>query len=104
MERKKVSLIFAAYKDVRALEPIVNPLRMQTYKNFELVVAEGKSDPGIKNYLETVADIEPKHTARHDIWIGKSHSVIETMKKRQENSYFFCNNGISSHEITNYAQ
>jgi glycosyltransferase involved in cell wall biosynthesis len=74
MNREKVSLIAAVYKDVRALELIINSLRMQTYKNFELVVAEDGSDPGIKNYLETVTDIELKHTTQDDTGIRKSRS------------------------------
>ncbi len=41
----KVSAIIAVYKDIQALELILESLVYQTYKNFEAVVAEdGESD------------------------------------------------------------
>ena len=35
-----VSVIVAVYKDIEALELIMKSLNYQTYRNFELVVAE----------------------------------------------------------------
>ena len=36
----QVSLIVAVYKDIEALSLIVKALKLQTYKNFELIIAE----------------------------------------------------------------
>ena len=36
----KVSVIIAVYKDVEALELIIESLKNQTYKNFEVIIAE----------------------------------------------------------------
>ncbi|MFY9082810.1 glycosyltransferase, partial [Aliarcobacter butzleri] len=36
----KISLIIAVYKDVESLELIIESLRNQTYKNFEVIIAE----------------------------------------------------------------
>lgn len=70
----KVSIIAAVYKDVRALELIIDAMRRQTYKNFELVVAEDGDDPAIRECVAKVKDINILHTSQEDLGIRKSRS------------------------------
>ena len=73
----KVSVIVAVYKDVRALELIFESLSYQTYKNFEVVVAEDGQDKAmaecVKNARE-VYDFEIKHTTQEDKGVRKARS------------------------------
>ncbi len=79
----RVSLIIAVYKDVEALELIFNSLEYQTYKNFEVVVAEdGESEvmsEFIKNAYE-VYDFDIVHITQEDIGVRKSKSQNNGIK------------------------
>ncbi|MBN2816900.1 MAG: glycosyltransferase [Campylobacterales bacterium] len=73
----KVSVIIAVYKDIEALNLIFDSLSRQTYKNFEVVVAE---DGDSEVMLEAVKDAQQKyefdivHTRQEDIGVRKSKS------------------------------
>ena len=73
----KASVIVAVYKDVRALELIFESLSYQTYKNFEVVVAEDGQDEHmavcVANAKE-MHDFEIKHTTQEDKGVRKSRS------------------------------
>lgn len=71
----KVSLIAAVYKDIEALDAIVRALKDQTYKNFELVVAEDNDSAEMKVYIASIEGIEVKHTFQEDKGVRKSRSV-----------------------------
>ncbi|HEX5670978.1 MAG TPA: glycosyltransferase [Sulfuricurvum sp.] len=70
----KVSIIVAVYKDIQALDLIVKALEQQTYKNFELVVAEDNNSEAMRNYTESVKSIVIKHTYQEDIGVRKARS------------------------------
>lgn len=70
----KVSIIIAVYKDVKALELIIDSLRYQTYKSFEVVVAEDGKDDSMKNYVESINDLDIIHTTQEDDGIRKARS------------------------------
>lgn len=70
-----VSLIAAVYKDLEALKLIVKSLENQTYKNFELVVAEDNDSHEIHDYIKSVTSIKIKHTLQEDNGIRKSRSI-----------------------------
>lgn len=73
----KVSLIIAVYKDVEALELIFKSLAYQTYKNFEVVVAEdGESQEMAKCVTQAREefDLEIIHTTQEDEGVRKSKS------------------------------
>lgn len=70
----KVSLIVAVYKDIEALSLIVASLKTQTYKNFELIVAEDNNGDEMREFVTTIKDIEVIHTTQEDIGIRKSRS------------------------------
>jgi glycosyltransferase involved in cell wall biosynthesis len=57
----KVSIIIAFYKDLEALDLIFDALRKQTYKNFEVVVAEDDDAPETKRFLAAQRGLEISH-------------------------------------------
>ena len=71
----KVSVIVAVYKDVEALELIIESLKNQTYKNFEVVIAEDGQDEKMKMFVESIKDLDIKHTTQEDIGIRKTRSL-----------------------------
>ncbi|QOG11494.1 glycosyltransferase [Arcobacter sp. FWKO B] len=70
----KVSLIIAVYKDVEALKLIIESLRYQTYTNFEVIIAEDGEYPPMKEYIDTIKDLDVKHTTQEDLGVRKSRS------------------------------
>ena len=71
----KASLIIAVYKDVEALSLIVKALKTQTYKNFEVVIAEDGNSKEMREFISSVDGIDIKHTTQDDIGIRKCRSV-----------------------------
>ena len=67
MPNPKVSLIIAFYKDLEALELIFDALRRQTYKNFEVVVAEDNNSPTTQAFLAKQKGLEIVHIYQPDI-------------------------------------
>lgn len=63
----KVSLIIAFYKDLVALGLILDAMRHQTYKNFEIVVAEDNNSPETKVFLKQYTDLDIIHNQHPDI-------------------------------------
>ena len=53
----KASVIVAVYKDIEALELIIESLKNQTYKNFEVVIAEDGQDEKMKAFIESIKDL-----------------------------------------------
>lgn len=47
----RVSLIIAVYKDVESLSLIIQALKRQTYKNFEVIIAEDGKNIQMKEYI-----------------------------------------------------
>lgn len=71
----KVSLIVAVYKDIEALDLIVQALKTQTYKNFEFIIAEDNNSQEMKEYISTIEGVEVKHTSQEDDGIRKMRSL-----------------------------
>jgi glycosyltransferase involved in cell wall biosynthesis len=70
----KVSIIVAVYKDVEALRLIVKALQTQTYKNFELIVAEDGASKEMKEFIASVKGLDIKHTTQEDKGVRKARS------------------------------
>ncbi|QOY51423.1 glycosyltransferase [Candidatus Sulfurimonas baltica] len=70
----KVSIIVAVYKDVESLALIIKALHNQTYKNFEVVIAEDGNSPQMQEYIKTIENLEVIHTAQEDIGVRKARS------------------------------
>ena len=75
MKNIRISLIAAFYKDLTALELIINSLRKQNYNNFELIVAEDNDDQATRVFLATIKDIDIIHTTQADQGIQKARSL-----------------------------
>lgn len=71
----KISLIIAVYKDVEALKLIMDALRYQTYRNFEVVIVEDGENPQMRKYIESIKDFSIKHTTQEDRGIRKTRSL-----------------------------
>jgi glycosyltransferase involved in cell wall biosynthesis len=79
----KVSLIIAVYKDVEALKLIFDSLENQTYKNFEVVVAEDGDSEVMASTVKTARkehSFEIVHTVQEDIGVRKSRSQNNGIK------------------------
>lgn len=70
----KVSLIIAVYKDIEALKLIIETLRYQTYKNFEVVIAEDGNHGELSNYIKSIHDLDILHVTQDDNGVRKSKS------------------------------
>lgn len=79
----RVSLIIAVYKDVEALELIFGSLTSQTYKNFEIVVAEDGESDVMRECVQKAKkkyDFEILHTSQEDNGVQKSKSQNNAIK------------------------
>ena len=76
----KVSLIIAVYKDVEALDLIIKSLHNQSYKNFEVVVAEDGESQEMKHYVDSIQNLEVIHTTQEDNGVQKSKSQNNALK------------------------
>lgn len=69
----KVSVLVAIYKDLEALKLIINALKQQTYRDFEVIVAEDNDAQEVKNYLASVDAFFPiKHYFHPDNGLQKA--------------------------------
>lgn len=69
-----VSVMIAVYKDVESLSIIIDALKRQTYKNFEVVIAEDGENIQMKEYIATITGLKIKHTTQQDIGVRKASS------------------------------
>ncbi len=70
----KVSIIIAVYKDIESLDLMIRALKKQTYKNFEVIVSEDNNSTQMKEYVESIQDLDVKHTFQEDSGVRKSRS------------------------------
>lgn len=70
----KVSVIIAVYKDVQSLSLIITALKRQTYKNFEVIIAEDGENHQMREYIASISDLDVKHTTQEDIGVRKARS------------------------------
>lgn len=70
----RVSVIIAVYKDVQSLSLIITALKRQTYKDFEVIIAEDGDSAQMREYIATITDLDIKHTTQEDIGVRKARS------------------------------
>lgn len=70
----RVSVIVAVYKDIASLSLIIQALKRQTYKNFEVIIAEDGENRQMREYVSTISGLDIKHTTQEDIDIRKARS------------------------------
>lgn len=70
-----VSIIIPTYEDINALELILDSLKLQTYKNFEVIVAEDDDSVDVKLFLnDYVSDYKIKHIFHENI--GNRKAIV----------------------------
>ena len=70
----KVSVIVAIYKDVEALALIIEALKRQTYKNFEVVIVEDGNSKEMQKFIGFITDLDVIHTTQEDHGVRKASS------------------------------
>src|SRR5688572_26029692 len=55
----KVSLIISVYKNVDALNVVLEALKFQTFTDFEIVISEDGCDPGMKEFVQSKSTLQP---------------------------------------------
>ncbi|MCK9373403.1 MAG: glycosyltransferase [Sulfuricurvum sp.] len=70
----RVSVIIAVYKDSESLSLIIDALKRQTYKNFEVIVAEDGENSEMKAFVDSIEGLDVRHTTQEDIGVRKARS------------------------------
>lgn len=74
----KLSLVVPVYKNIKFLDMIIESLKIQTYKNFELIVAEDDNDIKMKEYIQEKKqnlDFEVKHISQEDVGYRRNKAL-----------------------------
>lgn len=80
----KVSVIIPTYKDIQALELIFESLKKQTYKDFEVVIAEDDNSDEVVRFLKQAQTFFPiKHVSQEDIGWRKTRAMNQAIKKAE---------------------
>lgn len=75
-----ISLIVAVYKDAQSLSLILEALEKQSYKNFEVIVAEDCESDEIKNCIKNYGHLNLKHTTQKDVGWRKNSSLNNAIR------------------------
>jgi len=80
----KASLIIAIYNNVRFLKAVLDSLRLQTEKNFEIIIAEDGETPDVKEFINQYEFEQPwQHMTQKDEGWRKNQALngaIQTAK------------------------
>lgn len=72
----KVSVIIPTYKDVEALELILDALKLQTHKDFEVIIAEDDNSQEVKEFLKQYSSgYKIKHFSHEDAGWRKAKAL-----------------------------
>lgn len=82
----KVSIIATVYKNVVALKFILDSLLNQTYKDFEVVIAEDDQSAEIKALLQEYEDLDILHVSQPDN--GMQKNIIQNKALAQANGEY----------------
>ena len=71
----KISVVVTLYKDLEALDAVLEGLKAQTYKNFEVIIAEDDNANETKEYIQKITNLSVKHISHLDV--GRTKTVIQ---------------------------
>jgi glycosyltransferase involved in cell wall biosynthesis len=71
----RVSVIIPLYKDLQALKIVLQALQRQTYKNFEVIIAEDDDSLETPLFLKNYSDLEIVHISQPDT--GRNKVIIQ---------------------------
>lgn len=77
----RISIIIAAYKDIEALQLIINSLRNQNYPDLEIIIAEDNNGIEMADYVSSISDLNIIHTTQEDNGIRKARSQNNAILK-----------------------
>ena len=81
-----LSLIIAVYKNIAALELIFDTLSLQSFKNFEVIVAEDNDDAVMKMFIAAAGQkyfFPIRHVSQPDIGFRKTRALNAALKLSQ---------------------
>ncbi|OQY10629.1 MAG: hypothetical protein B6I28_00710 [Fusobacteriia bacterium 4572_132] len=88
-----ISLIISVYKKADYLNLVLKSILKQTYKNFEIIVAEDDQDLEIKKLVEKFREennkIEIKHVSQEDRGFRKNKILNEAIKVSKKENLIF---------------
>ena len=70
----RISIIIAVYKDIEALQLIIDALRSQNYPDLEIIIAEDNNSAEMADYINGISDLNIVHTKQEDLGIRKARS------------------------------
>nr|MCH9812530.1 glycosyltransferase [Campylobacterota bacterium] len=77
----KATVIVAIYKDIEALNLILNALLNQTYTgDYEVIIAEDGSDADVKAFMKSLSTSQVLHTTQKDEGWQKNKSINNALK------------------------
>jgi GT2 family glycosyltransferase len=78
----KISLIISVYKDVESLATILEALRFQTHRDFEIVISEDGEWPAMKQFLQGYEHPNPiLHLTQPDVGWRKNQALNNAIRK-----------------------
>ncbi len=87
-----LSLIIAVYKNIAALELIFDTLSLQSFKNFEVIVAEDNDDAVMKVFIAAAQQkyfFPILHVSQPDIGFRKTHALNAALRLAQTDYIVF---------------
>ncbi len=103
----KVSVIVAIYKDIEALELILDSLYKQTYQGeYEVIVAEDGEDITVKNFVDSLTYPNLLHTTQKDEGWRKNKSLNNAIRHSSGDLLIFLDGDCIPYSqfIENYAK
>ena len=84
MEFVKISLVIPVYKRIDFLDRVLDSIKYQTYKNFEVIVAEDDNSLKVKEYInKKVSSLNYKliHVSQEDLGFRKNTVLNKAVLK-----------------------
>ena len=84
----KISIIIPLYKDLVSLKLVLEALERQTYKKFEIIIAEDNDDPETVIFLQNYTHLNIVHISQPDT--GRNKVIIQNKAiKKASGEYLF---------------
>lgn len=83
-DKFQISLIIAVYKQINFLDIVLQSVNAQSFKDFEVVIAEDDNSEKVKAFIETQKSRYPfqiKHVSQNDAGFRKNKILNEAVRK-----------------------
>lgn len=90
--KKNVSLIISVYKKIHELELILNALKIQTFKEFEILIADDGSGDELNKFIsdfKKTSDMDITHVFQNDSGFRKNRILNKAIKKSKYDYLIF---------------